>query len=429
MGTALVAGTFAALVLNERVGSLPIMAAVGGWALLAMVYPVALLRSLRLGGWAPWAVPALACLSAAWSLAPGQTLRTGAELVLTVVLAMWCASVVRFRTMLMAVFGVLTLVLAASLVSNRSYYDATTGVVSMAGIFSNKNTLAACGGTLTLVSAALALGAARSGAIRLACLAVAPVSLAVTFLARSVAVTISTAVALGLLLAFAAGGKLFRQERRAFVEVALLGLVLVGGLVDVVVANFSDELLRLVGKSPTLTGRTVLWYFADRFALDRPLLGVGYQAFWVQGYQPAEFLWRLLHIEGRYGFHFHSLYYELLVELGYAGVLVGGFAILVAAADSIRWLWLRLDGESAFAFSFLAFMLLVQLQGVDLFWLFDPWYFLFVVFARYAAQAVRARPGPARPVTPGVPAMPSLLASAAAGPTPFASQRLRRGAS
>lgn len=85
-----------------------------------------------------------------------------------------------------------------------------------------------------------------------------------------------------------------------------------------------DALLGAFGKDATLTGRTYLWATGLEAAAQTPVLGVGYQAYWVQGFPEAERLWQEFYINARSGFHFHNSYIEVLVELGAVG-----FATLV----------------------------------------------------------------------------------------------------
>ena len=65
-------------------------------------------------------------------------------------------------------------------------------------------------------------------------------------------------------------------------SVVLVLLLMVGGVVPLVIAGISyfKEIMYLVGKDPTLTGRTTIWRAVVVAAMKRPLLGYGYKAFW-----------------------------------------------------------------------------------------------------------------------------------------------------
>jgi O-antigen ligase len=59
--------------------------------------------------------------------------------------------------------------------------------------------------------------------------------------------------------------------------------MLAGGVVaalSAIVAVYFSALMLLIGKDPSLTGRTVLWSLALGEALKRPFMGYGYRAFW-----------------------------------------------------------------------------------------------------------------------------------------------------
>jgi exopolysaccharide production protein ExoQ len=92
----------------------------------------------------------------------------------------------------------------------------------------------------------------------------------------------------------------------------------------------------LFDKDPTLTGRTYLWYRAAELIHEKPVLGRGYYAFWLQGNTDAEGLWRYFGIQERGGFTFHNTLVEILVSLGWAGVVVIGATVLIGAVALVR---------------------------------------------------------------------------------------------
>jgi exopolysaccharide production protein ExoQ len=89
-------------------------------------------------------------------------------------------------------------------------------------------------------------------------------------------------------------------------------------------------------KDPTLTGRTYLWYRAADLIQEKPMLGRGYYAFWLQGNIDAEGLWRYFGIQERGGFTFHNTLVDILVTLGWVGALVIAATLLVAAVLLVR---------------------------------------------------------------------------------------------
>jgi exopolysaccharide production protein ExoQ len=159
-------------------------------------------------------------------------------------------------------------------------------------------------------------------------------------------------LALGVMFLFAP-----RTRKGLLLAALLLGLGLavvglnLGGL---------DVLLGAFGKDATLTGRTYLWAEGIAAASQAPLFGVGYQAYWVQGFSEAERLWEEFYIGSRSGFHFHNTYIEVLVELGFAGLaLLCLLIIRVTAGHLMRILDDHQDRTAHVMFG-LALMLLVR---------------------------------------------------------------------
>jgi O-antigen ligase len=66
----------------------------------------------------------------------------------------------------------------------------------------------------------------------------------------------------------------------------------------------------------TLTGRTIIWQFLEYEIVQSPLLGWGYQSFWLVPGSPARAApgWVKMMPEG------HNGYYDMTVELGYVGL-------------------------------------------------------------------------------------------------------------
>ena len=85
-----------------------------------------------------------------------------------------------------------------------------------------------------------------------------------------------------------------------------------------------------------MTGRTVLWDIALSEIHKRPLFGIGYSGFWLQGNLLAESIWRHFSIESRMGFHFHDTFLEVAVELGWVGVAALTMTLVLAVQRMVR---------------------------------------------------------------------------------------------
>lgn len=110
-------------------------------------------------------------------------------------------------------------------------------------------------------------------------------------------------------------------RRRVLVALGIFGLLL-PTLLLTTFGYLIPEFLTALGKDATLTGRTVLWAFAVERAMDFPLTGYGYDAFWTQNSHTRQFL--RAYVDPRTS-QFHQGYLEILVDLGLIG---GGLAIL-----------------------------------------------------------------------------------------------------
>jgi O-antigen ligase len=109
-------------------------------------------------------------------------------------------------------------------------------------------------------------------------------------------------------------------SRRPGLPLAVQVLILAGvglGGVGFVLVEYSEELLEIIGRDATLTGRTHIWELAWEAAAQKPWLGYGYKTFWGYGG-----LARYIAVG-----HAHNNFLDVLVELG--GVGFGIFLTLL----------------------------------------------------------------------------------------------------
>jgi exopolysaccharide production protein ExoQ len=208
-----------------------------------------------------------------------------------------------------------------------------------------------------------------------------------TLAARSAGAVGGLIFALGvfaLLLTFRkAGGR----GRRVIVGIASVGAVVMA----MTFLWFTDDVLTWLsvafGKDVTLTGRTYLWERASELLLEHPLVGQGFGAFWQQGNLDAEGLWRFAHITDRTGFNFHNTAYDVLIELGWCGLLlflvsvVKGFASV--AAGYVR----RPSMLNCYWLSVGAFLLVrMPIETIGIYEFYFSTVLLFAIFGSAAAE-------------------------------------------
>ncbi|RUM98360.1 O-antigen ligase family protein [Pseudaminobacter arsenicus] len=300
----------------------------------------------------------LAVLSLFWSDAPGVSARAGVQYMSHIVCALIAARIINIRTMTLGGLAGICLVVLYSLVFGEYHYDPIDGEYSFVGAFASKNQLGFFS-SLGIYFAFACIFILRERGfwclLGLACAGLCGYALIASQSATSiiaVAATLAVMVVLGVMFLFAP------RTRKALLLTALLlglGLALVGlnlGGLDILLGAF--------GKDATLTGRTYLWSEGIAAAGQAPFFGVGYQAYWVQGFSEAERLWEEFYIGTRSGFHFHNTYIEVLVELGFAGLaLLCLIIIRVTAGHLMRVLDDHTDRAAHVLFG-IALMLLVR---------------------------------------------------------------------
>jgi exopolysaccharide production protein ExoQ len=127
-----------------------------------------------------------------------------------------------------------------------------------------------------------------------------------------------------LALCFFSGIIFLLRRRGIFRAIGILLLIISVPVVAIVAVNL-DSFFEMIGKDPTLTGRTDIWNDVVVEIYQRPILGWGFQAFWSPA-NPAA-----VDIQWAVGWtvpEAHNGLLELLLEIGLAGTLM--FVFLLA---------------------------------------------------------------------------------------------------
>jgi exopolysaccharide production protein ExoQ len=131
-----------------------------------------------------------------------------------------------------------------------------------------------------------------------------------------------------------------------------------------------DLLFELLGKDVTLTGRTGIWSAVTNSILKRPLLGYGYQAFWLglEGESYRVILavsWVLAQAQN--GF------LDVILEVGVPGVAIVVLVFGFAFRDGVACLFQSRDPRQLRAVEwYLAIVVLTLLYNLDESFLFEP---------------------------------------------------------
>ncbi len=376
------------LALSIRFGSLPVDGFVALWLAYVVAWPShaveALRRQLLL-----WVFPLVAVASISWSVARDDTLRHSLELLLTTAISIVAAHSVSPRRFLSAfVCALVPAVLIGGALGDTQYTE--TMQVADLGIFGSKNFFALFACLILFGSTAVVAERRQPLLVRLIGVVGLIAGPFLLWRARSVGALLVAGPCLGVMLTVMSL-KLLRRKLR---PIAVLGYAGVAAalavMLAVAISSEKNLLLNDLGKESDLTGRAYLWYRAGFLIEQRPLLGVGYQAFWVRGNPEAEGLWRAEHIEVRGGFHFHNFYYETAIELGNLGFALITAEFVIVGIGIIVWALRQPGGESAFFCAIVMFYLLRSVAEVDFFGPFGVTAMLLPVGWIYAGLAAAA---------------------------------------
>jgi O-antigen ligase len=158
----------------------------------------------------------------------------------------------------------------------------------------------------------------------------------------------------------------------------LLGPVIQVGFEAFVGESLSSSVVGASGRDETLTGRTIMWSDILTIASEKPILGVGYGAFWVGDKGRELPLWsEFVTWSPGQG---HNGYIDLYVELGFVGaILMTG--VIIAAFKNISKL-VHTDFE--FARIRIAYLLVVLTNNItesSLTKAYHNLWFIFLLFA------------------------------------------------
>lgn len=291
-----------------------------------------------------FALPGLALLSYLWSDDPSSTAYYGTQYLITILIGMMIGSSTHRLLALDGLFYAWAIYCFSSSIFGHSVGWNNVGT-AFAGLNRGKNYAADTAVLGAIFSLYFISRAAGRGSMLLMCLGVAALlnDIYIVSIARSSGAVVGLSQSMVLFAAL-----LFARKLELHWRVGIALTALCAALFAVVTYPFwGPRLLAATfdffGKDPTLTGRLYLWTRADELIASQPVLGAGYEAFWRQGNLDAEGLWRYAGISSRMGFNFHHTPTELLVSLGWVGLVTFG---AVFALYSVRLIWQTLQAPN-----------------------------------------------------------------------------------
>jgi len=313
-----------AILLNLTIGPLTVLLVTGCVAAFGIVRWQTLPAVLK-ASWALLFLPLLALISVLWSDQPAATIRYGLLFLISVIASVMMGSGMKYETMLKGTFAAFFVFGIMCILGGRwvPWGGSGPGGIAFAGLLGSKNAMGETAGMTLLASIAMILWALprRAYGWLLCGLACIPIALFTLWFSKATGALIAACIATFCLLLWQASRQLPVQARMAVFILAILGLTTLVLLQDYWLPALFDAVLESSGKDAGLTGRADLWRKADSLIAQRPWLGMGYSAFWVHNNLDAEYLWRLMDIKNRSGFNFHNTEREILVALGYVGLI------------------------------------------------------------------------------------------------------------
>jgi exopolysaccharide production protein ExoQ len=221
-------------------------------------------------------LPAIACISAAWSQNPMHTLVSSCNLTLTILFAIYLYARYPKDTLLLFLTGGAAICLLLSLLA--VIFLPSVGIDpyqqdAWRGLFFQKNNCA------TICTFFFVLGLhLKPTSLSERMLRFLVIALALLFVVMSGSRTgwILSLLALVLTYTFHIVGRM-PGANRAAMKAALFGVSVVAGVL--LYLNFAG-VLAVLGKDPTMTQRTVIWASVIPSVLKHPFLGYGFDAFW-----------------------------------------------------------------------------------------------------------------------------------------------------
>jgi exopolysaccharide production protein ExoQ len=373
----------AALFFLDVIPTLPVIVFMTGSMVYVLARPGLALKA-SFSSWIPWVYVIFAAMSVLWSQYPDWTLRASIQFAFSTGVFLVMVHALPAKSFLTVFLSAIVLADVVSLANPRMAWN--TGGLAMIGIFGSKNSFGLTQALLIQVGVWVLLDRGQRGLMRaLALIGVVGGSVLIV-------AALSVGAVAALFGALACSFLAFNLQR--FPGRSRVVVLCVGGLLIAVLCSFgivfSDELLQgvlhLTGKSITLSDRTPLWDVANKMMQDHPIGGVGYQAFWQHGNPYAEDLWSRFQ-PARAGYHFHNLWYQSGVDLGYVGLGLALLTVAVTAIEVMRWVVRSPTATSCFFLGYVIFIILRSMLEVDLFAQFSLTGAMFLAAFVYARQS------------------------------------------
>jgi O-antigen ligase len=305
--------------------------------------------------WLIFIVPLLTFVSTYWSAAQGHTFSVSVQFIYTTVIAVWLGAVYSPYKVFLGLGLATGVGMIASTINSYvqiiSAYSEYDGFYI--GIYAHKNVL---GRIIVLLTISLLLFGIKLKR------PIVPVILAFAlvipmFAAESATSLLMYFMAFTLPIVWLIANT--KDSIRLTIMLGSVGLILLFiAVTQVIDVDLVNKLLEKLGKDSTLTGRTFIWSVGWKIFEWKPILGVGFDAFWDAG--TFDDVRRIYLALGDTINGFHNAFIEVLVSLGLVGEAAFVITIVTVFYRVVTWFLFSRSVESLSALYVVSIILITS---------------------------------------------------------------------
>ena len=308
--------------------------------------------------WVILVVPIMTLISTYWSAAQMHTFSVSIQFIYTTIIAIWMGAAYSPYKIFLGLgiatgIGVVASVLNAyvEIIEAYSTYDGF-----FIGIYSHKNVL---GRVIVLLSISLFFLGIK---LKRPVIFVLTASLGVLLYIPLSLAESATSLLMYLLVFSIPIVWLIANTKDSIRLIVILGgigaALFAFSLLLVMDIDLVDQLLGKLGKDTTLTGRTFIWSVGWQMFEWKPILGVGFDAFWHAG--TFDDVRRIYLAYGETINGFHNAFIEVLVSLGLVGEAAFVITMMVVLYKILSWFFISRSIESLSALYVVSIILITS---------------------------------------------------------------------
>jgi exopolysaccharide production protein ExoQ len=318
MGACLLAASAA----GQRMGVIGFLALTG---IMAALFPHGFVRA-NARNVILWISPLWGLFSVVWSIDPDRTLHISMLTLPTMAAGLAIGGMLHRRAAAAGLALALTAYIGYSFLYGASvlFSDTGSGGEAFAGITTGKNFFGHLSAITLMMTPIFLLFARDRWTVPVVAITgifalLSGIGLVKSHATGSIIATLIAFMVLATVLVFRRVSLNFRVVLLAAV-LGVLTLYFIFG--DQLRDEVFSAILTQFNKDVTLTGRVVLWDYADRLIQTRYWLGFGSGAFWYYTNPEAWTLWRMMGVSPMSGFNFHNTPRDILIDTGMIGLIL-----------------------------------------------------------------------------------------------------------